>query len=921
MSGNDFGALDLAGYVALCEHGYALPCYRNGPNANTWYTADCSIPEDHRGTIVGFKLILTEDIRAISPDKVRNGTIGSAWCDVFLWRGQQFVGTPQELWGELAPHRKEIASLAPLSLLDLAISANVDEWRQIAGSSFKFVQKHFGLAKARFWRRDTFFRSHVILYLRRLASELKFKGDKGQTDAVRITEASNGVLGVGIPRPLYEAIVASGRYGEFEELLKTYAEPFSSGVQILNEALNETRKADTVQLPLLVPPEETYEADNILLVALGRRAEDIARNIAAPEWSPYSHSGPVPQWKFERIRPSGRLFDVPDNGKGKLHLVVEGDDLPRLDRYKVIVALADDDVLTNERQPSHIGRALSEIGAEKRSIRLLAPALPRDEPARILLSAKDAGSLGVHFDAIVDTSMARSPFWPGYARRALERRIAEIVVGAGMLAATMKPLSDFFEGRKRSSSIPLLTFAVRTPQGAGPIARRLLGDFFRLATASESIGIGSATSDRPSGELFLLEFNGKWEHRRQAATMGVVVVRKLADSFTEFAHEVVSATAIGLQRPRPRLLPSSSVPRSLLKSLSFPDRVCAVTLSGNRYSKRLAMVAETPDIETLQVAADEKWAVIRYTDQETIEELLLIESQNESWPLPREVRLPHVRKLPQNKRFATRGVDPRDIVLLDQKQAKKLRKSSPPFLGRRLRLYRADADGLGTKHMPAALPRIDVEKAVGLARGATKSLLREIEQQSSARFSSLKRPSDLQLAWTKPARDDSRFAIVDGVLPVILVKLAANEVPAQKLFIVDGNVGVPALLQSRVFEVWARATLSRSTSWMSRFSVGGTFETFPVIQPFELRPHSDGSSLLLRAGDKRLYKLATSWLTALDEVFKGADPQVITRHLIALRDHPLKAKIDEAICDVYRLPPDATDLDILRRLLTTNVRS
>lgn len=151
---------------------------------------------------------------------------------------------------------------------------------------------------------------------------------------------------------------------------------------------------------------------------------------------------------------------------------------------------------------------------------------------------------------------------------------------------------------------------------------------------------------------------------------------------------------------------------------------------------------------------------------------------------------------------------------------------------------------------------------------------------------------------------------MDGALPIALARLEDDEVPAQKMFIVDGDAAVPSLLQSSVFEIWARATLSRSLSWMSRFSVTGTFETFPVVRPFHLKRQEAGTTLLLlRPGDEKLDNLAARWAT------------MEIGHHSELSGNAVRNELDVAILDAYGLPSDASDIMILDRLLATNLRS
>ena len=180
-----------------------------------------------------------------------------------------------------------------------------------------------------------------------------------------------------------------------------------------------------------------------------------------------------------------------------------------------------------------------------------------------------------------------------------------------------------------------------------------------------------------------------------------------------------------------------------------------------------------------------------------------------------------------------------------------------------------------------------------------------------------KRPGDLRVAWATSGKNTRRFVIEDGQFPVALAELDADEVPSQRMFLFAGDASVPALLSSRLFTVWARATTSRSTSWMSRFSVSGTFETFPIPEVFAVRRLDDGpAQLRLRSSKGALERVIrnidgeTRWSSSSDA--RGE------RYLLAWRNHPLIEALDAAIFDAAGLPQNATDLQILDHLVRLN---
>jgi hypothetical protein len=132
--------------------------------------------------------------------------------------------------------------------------------------------------------------------------------------------------------------------------------------------------------------------------------------------------------------------------------------------------------------------------------------------------------------------------------------------------------------------------------------------------------------------------------------------------------------------------------------------------------------------------------------------------------------------------------------------------------------------------------------------------------------------------------------------------LEPEEVPAQRFFIIDGDGGVPAFLGSRIFGAWAKITLTRSMSWMPRFSVSRTFETLPIPPPFIITRAGDGPARLTLAENRRLRPLAEE----LRRLYRR-------RSMDSAKE--LQAEIDRAILSELKLSEDAPDLAIVELLL------
>ena len=925
--GDEIDELDLTGYVALGEHGFALPCFSSGPHPNRWHVAVSSISGNHRGTVVRFDQFSPQEIRRVSAEKVRRVRVGEPWCDVFLWKGQHFVGTPHEIWKALSEDYTILLN-APLTTLDLAQAAGAEDSPRYAKDAYKYLDGRFGRAKAQLWRRDNYLRPHAIQYLQQLFIERKLSEGAGLVHLIEVIEQPKA-FSVEVPDDLYDELARSACSDGFLRHLQKLADPFRMSVDMLARA-NDTGAAiegGSLVASLKeadVSSEERYDGDNILLVVLGRRAEEIARHVRDPEWAPMWSPGPIPQWRLNTLSSSeGRLFERVQKGKGKFDIIYGGDELPSLNHYAVVVVLVDDDTLM--ARESVVGRPLAEIASQKKLIRLVAPALPRDQPAHGLVDQSDHHFIELTawtdtFDAILDTSTARSPFWAGHPRRALERRVADTLLGAAMLAATRGGLSDCLLGNRTSSSTPVLTLSVNAPHTQRLVDRDSRGGSIEMGILSEAGGTARYSANVAGGVLFASDFNAKWLERRGAITRGVAQIKSVNPEFGPFAQQVVSSVIASLDEPRPGFIGRLSSSVKLAGVLQFPKLLHTVGVRKAAHVQRLAVIAETPDIHMVQVASDEGCALVRYTDHETIREFVAPGPRDIVGLLPREVQLPNIRRLPQNRHLATRGIDPRDVVMLSKKQMDDLRKRGPATLLECIRRYRADIEA--HRGMMYTVPRSDLNRAItATVRGAYRAYLERLDPGRSLPRVPAKRPSDLRVAWSKAPSGSTRFVVADGVLPIRLSKLPRIEVPAQKLFIVDGDAAVPALLQSRVFSIWARATLSRSTSWTPRFSVGGTFETFPILPPFELQPSEGSTSLILRASDKRLYSRSRKWLEVISSEPPNFGDGAIYVDLDLIPHHPLRRALDVSILDVYGLPSDASDLDIMRRLLVTNTRS
>jgi hypothetical protein len=305
--------------------------------------------------------------------------------------------------------------------------------------------------------------------------------------------------------------------------------------------------------------------------------------------------------------------------------------------------------------------------------------------------------------------------------------------------------------------------------------------------------------------------------------------------------------------------------------------------------------------------------VVRYSDEDTLREILYSPEGPKSSFFPRELVLPRLTRFPENAGLARRGVDPRDIIRVSQEEYREWRrKGARSGLLSEVRNYRSSIDQ--TERMDIAVPATPVREAASRGDRAAQALL-EISGHLRSQAPVPRRLADLRAVVELPA-DARRYILEDGRLPVVLAELPPDQLPAQRLFIIDGDASVPALFTSRLFEVWARATRSISFSWSSRFSLTGTFETLPIPLLFTVIPDLQ-NRLQLRVKNEASRVGRLIGALGRDAAFIRSG-RLIRAEEGMLVGHPLLEQINEALLSSIELDVSASDFEILERLVTMN---
>ncbi|MFG1345473.1 hypothetical protein V5F59_11310 [Xanthobacter autotrophicus DSM 431] len=884
-------ALRLAGYVRLAENGFALPAWGIGPGANVWYSAIPTIEGDHSSTIATFELLENEQIIPLAGATVL-AVPGAPWQDVFLWNGEVFAGTPREIFAALAPHAADILRLAPLSYLDLALAADAPDTVSFAKEARAFLQRRVAGVRGTSAFCNLVLRPVTLVALRRLEH---LSGGAGEASAlaseISVREVGTNLFEVSMPPGAAQALggqAAADRLGtaiaalgdQLGVFLRTH---YQDGEvrRSEKETLAPTPFVDGPVKPTALSFPE-IDALRIGVVALDRRAQQIAQYLDTR--SSRKKAG-------ENERSSSHRKGDHDTATSHTVVMEVINSLSLLEAsaaYDVVICLVSNELL---READTLERLTSLEGViHQNTPFLLAPAPPADGPSLLLDGAGRANDLLDRCSAVVDTTLARSPYWTGHQRRSIDRRMADIIAAIGTAAVADRRLLR----------------QLLTPTEAG---LRVLSMNFEGVIGSDISAISELSA--PSRGALIARIDTFVRDLSDEKSRSVTIeLRTFGQDFRQLVDAAISEIA-----GRHLTANGDELPESVREVLDVPSQAVAVRLATGR-EKFVVVTAETPDLATLRAARHIGAAVVRYTDRQALRALL---ERDDSCALPLEIRLPPLQRYARNRGLATRGVDARDIVRVSYNQWADLRSSSgASVLLKEARRYRS-ALRSGTEDEMIAIPMPAILNAANAGDALAKNLIeRATPSRQNPNAIAGKRISDLATAWSRPFGDQRRWVIEDGVVPVEIAALSADEVPAQRLFLIDGDEAVPVLLLSRLFAVWARALLPSSTSWSSRFQVGQTFDAFPFTLSFVVTPARGGSPPQLQFSRQSDSFVDLMNLLGLDSGgFKS--PTSDPRHIeVLLHDDSVMRDVNAVLLTDIGLDPDADDLDILERMIERN---
>ncbi len=150
--------------------------------------------------------------------------------------------------------------------------------------------------------------------------------------------------------------------------------------------------------------------------------------------------------------------------------------------YATIVWLLDDDRLHDFGASAIMSDLYKRQAFDNQTVHLLAPALPLLTPSKVLAPTRLSELRIRPCHAIVDTSLARSPFWTGNPWRAIDRRIADVAVATALLCSMDGPARAELLSNTSTKAARIISVALGPgePNGRDP----------GLGLISESSGTG-----------------------------------------------------------------------------------------------------------------------------------------------------------------------------------------------------------------------------------------------------------------------------------------------------------------------------------------------------------------------------------------------------------------------------------------------
>lgn len=887
-------SLRLIGYYRCAGHGFAMPLYGQSEGANTLYVARASVAGDHAAKILAFEPINIDDQRRLPPGESLVVEVGEPWRDVFLWNDAAYAGTPEQLWVELTPLHPDVEVRAPLSLLDLAVHARRDEVSRLAGVAFEFLHERFGEIRARSWRRQ-FVRQHTEVALRRALTNQQLNDELFR--AIDLSEATPNELIFDLPGELAsvcageQAQASIASVSQLAAFLGATLAPLPVEAGVPGIPLGEAARP----APLATAAATVSKDASVLVVADGKRAREVVRHLKLGS-----------EGERDLAKPDWEIFSG-----GTAEFLSSSET-----RTRSVIALVLGEDENDPARPSVEVEQFLERQAAAGALILLVPAPTATRPSALF--ALGGGRRLAFAHAILDTTIARSPFWWGNIKRSFDRRISDVLQLAVGAACSQVVRRELLQSRPEEA-VPILSVGM-APYPSDRAPRKDVPDSLLLGSEVSCVADDPKRSD--PAVLFSVRINPDEVDGDRHATQIIVEGRRRQNRFAEFASSVIAPFFVRNKRrssgPRGRLELIGDLPGEIRETLYAPDYVGAFTIGAETRSLRLAVTSETPSLATVEQADRLGWTIARYTDSATLRRLS--DGAETVTTFPDEILIGSIQSNEINRSLATRGVDQRDAVRVSYDLLSEWLDGVPAAQRVAARRNARPLRSATRPYVESESDHLLLREYVLSSDPAAQRLLSLITSHGKASpFRPMKRSADLLRCWTLPSPEFRRYVIVDGAVPGIVLELRPEEVPLQDLFVIDGDCAVPALFRSRVFAVWARATLPAASSWMARFSVANTFGGFPIADIFRIVGQEGGlTALVADGGPSRLGELAEEVGKHIERSLSNLPSGSWKEAHHPSENLPAMRSLNDLLLQAYGLPVDATDIQILRRLQEMN---
>jgi hypothetical protein len=885
----------LAGYVTLTKHGFALPAYGAGARPNVWNVAVPTIDGDHAASISYFEMLESEEVEPLAEDRCIEVYTGDPWHEVFLWDDEIFIGTIEQIYRDTQRLHEAIEAKAPLTMLDLSLAAQGEGTANLAKSASRFLNDRLGFAVGQDMFAEVVIRPSALLALRK-QHNLSRPGSEFPEllHEFSISTNAEGSFSIELPKGSLAAIGGLEAAIEFDAAIDALSERLGTSILAL-----ENGKALASEAPTTLPEEPSVipaSFPQILVIVLNRRAAQIGRYLRIPT--------EILMKTGAHVRTAVDDELLVGATQSSLTIVSHIPNTFELDEYETIIWVLDNEALTDTGQLEYITDMVAHLHGD--AVTLLAPAPPENAPTAIVQKLPGIERLLDQFDAVIDTTLARSPFW-NTEKYSSDRQMADIIMRIAVALTADLDSRDVLLHRRRGEQHRLLSLQRGFPQGYDAVHSaysELLANSLDGSSNSKPLASFSVRDrSRNSSEDFFISLKDMQIHFETFATAVI----------SGFFKESGLTGAFGL----------ADMNEAISSLLDFPGMAAAFSIRQDNIHKEIVLTAEAPSLGALKTARGFDLAVLRYTDSAALHRIMFIRHDNgrggfreTEWydsdgTLPNEIALPTVHIPDVAIGLVTRGIDPRDILRISEARWMELTSLRPASaFESKAYVYRGSVNPR-TEERFLAIPNFAIAEAADAGDPLAKRLADEISPRWKAEDRYSRRSFRKFEAWSQQ-NGATRWLVAEAFRTMKLDVLAPGQLPSQRFMVIEGDVSVPMALRSRPFAVWVRAMAPRMHGTF-RLPVG-VVESFPFPRFLQFRHSLSGTpQLYLREelhSEGSFAELLDSW--------SRFEPYEFTRDELSHQNIRLLNLFNALSLKDLELPEYASDLDILDQLIKRN---